>query len=146
MAATGTSEGLSAEERAAVKQRAKELRDQEKAGKSRAAGEQQVLDAIAGLEGSDKSIAEGFYTAVSDVAPDLLPKTYYGFPGFANAEGKMVVFMQQASKFKTRYATIAFEDRASLDDGDLWPTAFAVLAWTPEVEARVRDLVTRAVG
>ncbi|QAY72571.1 hypothetical protein ET445_03635 [Agromyces protaetiae] len=146
MAGTGTSEGLSAEERAAVKQRAKELRDQEKAGKSRAAGEKQVLDAIAGLEGSDKSIAEGFYKAVSDVAPGLLPKTYYGFPGFANTEGKMVVFMQQASKFKTRYATIAFEDRANLDDGDLWPVGYAVLAWTPEVEARVRELVTRAVG
>jgi uncharacterized protein YdhG (YjbR/CyaY superfamily) len=140
------SEGLSAEERDAVKQRAKELREQEKAGKSRAAGEKSVLDAIAALEPDDKALAEGLYSAVTEVAPDLVPKTYYGMPGFANGEGKIVVFMQPAHKFKTRYSTIGFEDRANLDDGDLWPSAFAVLNWTPEVDKKVRELVKRAVS
>ena len=140
------SEGLSAEERDAVKQRAKELREQEKAGKSRAAGEKAVLDAIAALEPDDKALAEGLYSAVSEVAPDLVPKTYYGMPGFANGDGKIVVFIQPAHKFRTRYSTIGFEDRANLDDGDLWPSAFAVINWTPEVDKKVRELVKRAVS
>ncbi|GAA1742826.1 hypothetical protein [Microbacterium paludicola] len=139
------SEGLSKEERDAVKQRAKELREQEKAGKSRAAGEKAVLEAIAKLDADDKALAEGFYRSVSEVAPELVPKTYYGMPGFANAEGKIFVFMQPAGKFKTRYSTIGFEDRAALDDGDMWPTAFAVLKWTPEVEKRVTGLVRAAL-
>ena len=140
------SEGLSAEERDAVKQRAKELREQEKAGKNRAAGEKAVLDAIAALEPDDKALAEGLYSAVSEVAPDLVPKTYYGMPGFANGEGKIVVFIQPAHKFKTRYSTIGFEDRANLDDGDLWPIGFAVRNWTPAVEAKVTEIVRKAVS
>jgi uncharacterized protein YdhG (YjbR/CyaY superfamily) len=146
MAKTDTSAGLSAEEREAVKQRAKELRDQEKAGKSRAAGEKAVLDAIAEMEPDDKPLAEGLYKVVSEVAPDLVPKTYYGMPGFANAEGKMVVFIQAAAKFKTRYATIGFEDRANLDDGDLWPIGYAVRNWTPAVEKKFTELVRKAVS
>lgn len=146
MAKTETSDGLSKEEREAVKQRAQELREQEKAGKNRAAGEKAVLDAIAALEPADKVLAEGLYAVVSDVAPDLVPKTYYGMPGFANADGKIVVFLQPALKFKTRYATIGFEDKAHLDDGDLWPVAFAVRVWTPDVEKTVTDLVRRAVS
>jgi uncharacterized protein YdhG (YjbR/CyaY superfamily) len=140
------SEGLSAEERDAVKQRAKELREQEKAGKNRAAGEKAVLEAIAALEPDDKALADGLYRAVTEVAPDLVPKTYYGMPGFANGDGKIVVFIQPAGKFKTRYSTIGFEDRANLDDGDLWPSAFAVINWTPEVDEKVRQLVKRAVS
>ena len=146
MARTDASGGLSKEERDAVKQRAKELREQEKAGKSRAAGEKAVLEAIAALEPADKALAEGFYLVVTDVAPALVPKTYYGMPGFANADGKMVVFIQPAKKFGTRYATVGFEDKASLDDGDMWPVGFAVRAWTPPVEQAFIDLVRRAVG
>lgn len=146
MAKTDTSAGLSAEERDAVKQRAKELREQEKAGKSRAAGEKSVKDAIAGLDPDDRAIATGFYDVVSAVAPELVPKTYYGMPGFANAEGKMVTFMQPSGKFKTRYSTIGFEDKAHFDDGDIWPIGFAVVAWTPAVEKAVTDLVRRAAG
>ncbi|GAA1996037.1 hypothetical protein [Microbacterium pumilum] len=146
MAKSDTSTGLTAEEREAVKQRAKELRDQEKAGKNRAAGEKAVLDAIAGLEPEDKPLAEGLYKVVSEVAPDLVPKTYYGMPGFANDEGKIVVFIQPAKKFKTRYATIGFEDRANLDDGDTWPIGFAVRKWTPAVEKKVTELVRKAVS
>ena len=146
MAKTDTSGGLSAEEREAVKQRAKELREQEKAGKNRAAGEKAVLDAIAEMEPDDKVLAEGLHKVVTEVAPDLVPKTYYGMPAYANAEGKIVVFIQAASKFKTRYATIGFEDRAALDDGDLWPIGFAVRNWTPAVEQKVSELVRKAVS
>ena len=141
-----TSQGLSADERAAVKQRAKELREQEKAGKNRAAGEQAVREAIEPLEGTDRDIAEGMYRVVTEVAPDLVPKTYYGMPGFANAAGKMVVFMQPAAKFGTRYATVGFDPAANLDDGDFWPTAFAVLAWTPAFEERFTALVRAAAS
>ncbi len=146
MAKTDTSGGLSAEEREAVKQRAKELREQEKAGKSRAAGDKAVRDAIEALEAEDRALAQGLYDVVTAVAPDLVPKTYYGMPGFANAEGKIVVFLQPAKKFKTRYATIGFEDRANLDDGDLWPIGFAVRAWTPAVQERITALVRKAAG
>jgi uncharacterized protein YdhG (YjbR/CyaY superfamily) len=146
MAKTDTSGGLSAEEREAVKQRAKELREQEKAGKNRAAGEKAVLEAIAEMEPDDKVLAEGLHKVVTEVAPDLVPKTYYGMPAYANAEGKIVVFIQAASKFKTRYATIGFEDRAALDDGDLWPIGFAVRNWTPAVEKKLTELVRTAVG
>ena len=146
MAKTETSAGLSQEEREAVKQRAKELREQEKAGKSREAGDKSVRDAIAKLDEPDKAIAQGLYDVVTAVAPHLVPKTYYSMPGFANDEGKMVVFVQPAGKFKTRYSTIGFEDRAHLDDGDIWPTAFAVNSWTPAVEKRVTEAVTKAVS
>jgi len=146
MAKTDTSGGLSAEEREAVKQRAKELREQEKAGKNRAAGEKAVLEAIAEMEPDDKVLAEGLHKVVTEVAPDLVPKTYYGMPAYANAEGKIVVFIQAASKFKTRYATIGFEDRAALDDGDVWPIGFAVRNWTPAVEKKLTELVRTAVG
>ena len=146
MAKTDTSGGLSAEEREAVKQRAKELREQEKAGKNRAAGEKAVLEAIAEMEPDDRALAEGLHKVVTEVAPDLVPKTYYGMPAYANAECKIVVFIQAASKFKTRYATIGFEDRAALDDGELWPIGFAVRKWTPEVEQRVTELVRKAVS
>ncbi|HWM17448.1 MAG TPA: hypothetical protein VNP97_12760 [Microbacterium sp.] len=145
MTKNDTSGGLTKEERDAVKQRAKELREQERAGKNRAAGEKAVLDAIAEMEADDKALAEGLHRVVSEVAPELVPKTYYGMPGYANSEGKIVVFIQAASKFKTRYATIGFEDRADLDDGDMWPVGFAVRNWTPAVEKKFSELVRRAV-
>jgi uncharacterized protein YdhG (YjbR/CyaY superfamily) len=146
MTKNDTSGGLTKEERDAVKQRAKELREQERAGKNRAAGEKAVLDAIAEMEPDDKVLAEGLHRVVSEVAPELVPKTYYGMPGYANSEGKIVVFIQAASKFKTRYATIGFEDRANLDDGDMWPVGFAVREWTPAVEKKFSELVRNAVG
>ncbi|HEU4466174.1 MAG TPA: hypothetical protein VFR98_06590 [Agromyces sp.] len=139
-------EGLSEFEREAVKDRAKELRAEAKAGKNRAAGEKVIREAIDAMDGGDREIGEGFYRVVSEVAPQLMPKTYYGMPAFANGDGKVVVFMQPSVKFKARYSTIGFDDRAALDDGDMWPTSFAVLAWTPAVEARLRELVATAVG
>lgn len=143
---TSTSEGLSSEEREAVKNRAKELRAEAKAGKDRAAGEKVLLEAIDALEGEDKRVAEGFRRVVGEIAPELFPKTYYGMPAFANAAGKVVVFLQPASKFNARYSTLGFEGPANLDDGEMWPTSFAVLTWSPAVEQRLRDLVAKAVG
>lgn len=138
--------GLTADEREAVKQRAKELRAQEKAGKNREAGLKSVMDAIAALDDDDRALAEGLHEVVCEVAPDLVPKTYYGMPGYANADGKIVVFLQPAGKFKTRYSTVGFEGPAKLDDGDMWPTAFALLALTPTTRARLAELVARAVS
>lgn len=137
-------ETLSKEERDAVKERAKELRAQAKAGKSRAAGEKAVQEAIAKLDADDKKMAEAYYRLVSEIAPQLVPKTMYGMPGFANDQGKMVTFLQPAGKFKTRYATVSFDEASTLDDGDMWPNGFAVLKWTPEVEKRIGELVRAA--
>ncbi|KRA23836.1 hypothetical protein ASD65_04915 [Microbacterium sp. Root61] len=139
-------EGLSKEERDAVKQRAAELRAQEKAGKSRAAGEQAVREAIAALPDDDRALAEGIDRIVSEVAPQLVPKTWYGFPAYTDADGKVVVFFKAASKFTTRYATLGFEESAQLDDGDIWVTSFALLKLTPEVEKTIADYIRRAAG
>jgi len=138
--------GLSNEEREAVKQRAAELRAQEKAGKSRAAGEQAVREAIAALPDDDRVLAEGIDRIVTAVAPHLVPKTWYGFPSYADENGKIVVFFKPASKFTTRYATLGFEDAAQLDDGDLWVTSFAVKALTPETEKRIAEHVRKAAA
>lgn len=140
---TGT---LSDIERDAVKNRAKELRAQEKAGKDRAAGLAAVQEAIAKLEGLDRRLAEGVHRIVTDAAPHLVPKTYYGFAAYANADGKIVCFFKPSSKFKVRYATFEFEAPAALDDGDMWPTAFALTAITPETAARIAALVTTAAA
>jgi uncharacterized protein YdhG (YjbR/CyaY superfamily) len=144
MAEKKTSDGLSADERAAVKERAAELRAQSKAKDKRAAGDTDVKDKIAELTGTDRKIAERFYAIVSETAPHLVPKTYYGMPGFANDDGKIVVFLQPASKFKVRYATIGFETPASLDAGTMWPTAWAVLDLTPADEKKLVALVKKA--
>ncbi len=146
MAEKTKSDGLSQEERDAVKQRAKELRDQEKAGKNREAGLKAVQEVIAALGDDDRAIAEGLHRVVSEVAPELVPKTYYGMPGYANADGKIVVFNQPAGKFKVRYATVVFEDKAHLDEGDMWPMGYAVINWTPAVEKKVSDLVAKAIA
>jgi len=138
--------GLSKEEREAVKQRAAELRAQEKAGKSRAAGEQAVREAIAALPDNDRVLAEGIDRIVSEVAPQLVPRTWYGFPSYADEDGKIVVFFKAASKYTTRYSTLGFEEAAQLDDGDLWVTSFAVLALTPETENKIADHIRKAAG
>lgn len=138
---------LSEVEREAVKQRAAELKKQasRKGGAKRERDRQDVLDAIEGLEGSDKEIAQMLHEVVSEIAPDLDPKTFYGFPAYAR-DGKVLVFYQQASKFKTRYGTISFDEPANLDDGDMWPVSFAVVAVTDAVRARVTELVQKAIA
>lgn len=137
---------LSKEERDAVKQRAAELRAQEKAGKSRAAGELAVREAIAALPDEDRVLAEGVDRIVTEVAPQLVPRTYYGFPAYAGDDGKVVVFFKAASKFGTRYATVGFEESAALDDGDLWVTSFALLALTPAAQKTIAEYVRKAAG
>lgn len=138
--------GLSQEEREAVKQRAAEVRAQEKAGKSRAAGEKAVREAIAAMPDDDRVLAEGIDRIVSEVAPHLVPKTWYGFPSYADENGKVVVFFKAASKFTTRYATLGFEESANLDDGDLWVTSFAVIALTPETEKTIAAHIRKAAS
>lgn len=138
--------GLSKDERDAVKQRAAELRAEEKAGKTRAAGEKAVREAIAALPDDDRALAEGIDRIVSEVAPQLVPKTWYGFPSYADADGKIVVFFKAASKFTTRYATLGFEESAQLDDGDMWVTSFALLKLTPETEKTIAAHIRKAAG
>ena len=134
-------EGLSSEERAAVKQAAAETR-RTKAGTNT---EQDVLDAIAAMEGSDRAIAEGLHSLATRVAPDLTPRTWYGFPAYAR-DGKVLFFWQFAGKFKTRYGHLGFQDGATLDDGAMWPTAFAIIEWNSAIEHEVEALIRRAVG
>ncbi|MBD7957405.1 hypothetical protein H9651_07120 [Microbacterium sp. Sa4CUA7] len=139
---------FSADERAAMKQRAAELKEQSKSGKGAAKREKEAQacrDAIAALPEPDKTIAERFHVAVTETAPHLEPKTWYGFPSYA-LDGKVLTFFQPASKFDTRYATIGFNEVAALDDGEFWPTSFAVREYTPAVDKTVRGLVERAVG
>lgn len=138
--------GLSQEERDAVKQRAAELRAEEKAGKTRAAGEKAIREAIAALPDHDRELAEGIDRIVAQVAPHLVPKTWYGFPSYADDDGKIVVFFKPASKFTTRYATLGFEESAKLDDGDLWVTSFALLALTPDTEKTIAEHIRKAAG
>ncbi len=138
--------GLSKEERDAVKQRAAELRAEEKAGKTRAAGEKAVREAIAALPDDDRVLAEGIDRIVGEVAPQLVPKTWYGFPAYTDAAGKVVVFFKAASKFTTRYATLGFEEAARLDDGDMWVTSFALEKLTPKTEKTIAEYIRKAAG
>lgn len=137
--------GFSEAEKAAMKQRAEELRAQKgvKGAAKREREYQACLDAIDALEGSDRQIAERYHVIVSEEAPHLEAKTWYGFPSYARG-CEVITFVQPASKFDTRYATIGFNDGARLDDGELWPTAFAVLEVTPEIEAQLREVVRKA--
>jgi uncharacterized protein YdhG (YjbR/CyaY superfamily) len=140
------SDGFSAEERAAMKERAAELRAEGKKGAKKADGLQAVLDRIAEMAPADRALAERVHVTVTAAAPDLSPKTYYGMPAYADAEGKVVVFFQDAGKFNYRYSTLGFQDPANLDDGDMWPVAYALLNWSPEVEKRIAELVKTAIS
>jgi uncharacterized protein YdhG (YjbR/CyaY superfamily) len=143
---TDTSDGFSAEERAAMKERAAELRAEGKKGAKKADGLQAVLDAIEKMAPEDRALAERVHVTVTATAPDLSPKTWYGMPAYANADGKVVVFFQDSGKFKYRYSTLGFQDTANLDDGDLWPTSYALQQWSPQVEKQVVELVRAAIS
>ena len=140
------SSGFTAEERAAMKKRAAELRAEGKKGAKKADGLQAVLDSIAQMAPEDRALAERVHMTVTAAAPDLSPKTWYGMPAYANADGKVVVFFQDAGKFNYRYSTLGFQDAASLDDGDLWPVAYALKKWSAVVEKKVAELVKAAVS
>ena len=144
--AKAESDGFSAEERAAMKERAAELRAEGKKGAKKADGLQAVLDKIAEMAPDDRALAERVHVTVTAAAPELSPKTWYGMPAYANADDKIVVFFQDAGKFKYRYSTLGFQDSANLDDGDVWPVSFALKKWSPAVEKKVTELVTAAVS
>jgi uncharacterized protein YdhG (YjbR/CyaY superfamily) len=140
------SDGFSAEERAAMKERAAELRSEGKKGAKKADGLQTLLDKIAEMGPEDRALAERVHVTVAATAPELTPKTWYGMPAYANANDKIVVFFQDAGKFDYRYATLGFQDPANLDDGDLWPVAYALKKWSPAVEKKVAQLVKKAIS
>ena len=138
--------GFTAEERAAMKARAAELRAEGKKGAKKADGLQAVLDAIADMTPEDRALAERVHVTVTAAAPDLLPKTWYGMPAYANADGKVVVFFKNSAKFNQRYSTLGFEDAANLDDGDMWSVVYALWNWSPAVAKKVTELVKTAAS
>ena len=140
------SKGFSEEEKAAMKARAKELKAEERANKNKAEGESDVLAKIAELQGTDRTMAKRIHEIVKASAPSLSPKTWYGMPAYANKDGKIVCFFTAASKFNTRYATLGFNDDANLDEGAMWPTAFALKELTAAEEARIAELVKKAAS
>jgi uncharacterized protein YdhG (YjbR/CyaY superfamily) len=139
------SKGFTAEERAAMKERAQELKAEARAAKDKAAGEADVLAKIAAMQEPDRAMAERLHAIVKASAPALAPRTWYGMPAYAK-DGKVVCFFQDRQKFKTRYATLGFSDKANLDEDAMWPTAFALNELTPAEEARIAALVKRAVA
>lgn len=132
----GRSQKFTAEERAAMKERTREAR--------KPTGEPEVLAKIAEMQTPDREIAEKVHVLITSSAPDLAPRTWYGMPAYADQEGKVICHFQPAEKFKTRYATLGFSDRAALDDGAMWPVSFAVSELTSEVQARITALVKQA--
>jgi uncharacterized protein YdhG (YjbR/CyaY superfamily) len=140
------SEGFTDEERAAMRERAKELKAEARANKKRAEGESDLLAKIAEMQGPDRYMAERLHEIVKASAPALSPKTWYGMPAYANKEGKVVCFFQSAQKFDSRYATLGFSDLANLDEGFMWPTSFALKELTAAEEARIAELVKRAAS
>jgi uncharacterized protein YdhG (YjbR/CyaY superfamily) len=140
------SEGFSAEERAAMKARAEELRAEGKKGAKKADGLQAVLNAIDKMAPEDRALAERVHVTVTTTAPELSPKTWYGMPAYANADDKVVIFYQDSGKFNYRYSTLGFQDAANLDDGDLWPVAYALTKWSPVVEKKIVALVKAATS
>ena len=138
--------GFSAEERAAMKKRAAELRAEGKKGAKQADGLQAALDSIAEMAPEDRALAERVHVTVTATAPELSPKTWYGMPAYASSDGKIVVFFQNAGKFNYRYSTLGFQDAANLDDGDMWPASYALMKWSPAVEKTIVELVRAAIS
>jgi uncharacterized protein YdhG (YjbR/CyaY superfamily) len=146
MPATDKSPGFTDAEKAAMKARAEELRSSGRGGAKKAEEAQACLDAIAGLPDDDRALAERVHTLVSEAAPDLRPRTWYGMPAYVDENGKVVCFFKPASKFGTRYATLGFNDVARLDDGDMWPTEYALTRMSATVATTIETLVRKAVG
>ena len=140
------SQGFTDEEKAAMKERAKELKAEERASKNKAQGENAALAAIAAMQEPDRSMAARLHEIIKTNAPTLSAKTWYGMPAYANKEGKVVCFFQNAQKFNTRYATLGFNDAANLDEGAMWPTAYTLTELTAAEEARIAALVKKSVS
>ena len=140
------SKGFTAEERAARRERVRELKAEARANKHKAAGESDLLAQIARMPGPEREMAQRLHEIIKSSAPQLSPKTWYGMPAYANEDDKVVCFFRPAHKFKDRYATFGFNDKANLDDGNMWPTAFALTKLTASEEKRIAALVKKAVS
>ncbi len=143
---TKKSTGFTAEEKAAMKARVQELKAEARASKDREEGEKAVLAAIAAMTEPDRTIARRLHAIVKASVPDLMPKTWYGFPAYANKDGKIICFLQYAAKFNSRYAELGFGDVAKLDEGNMWPVRYALKDLTPAEEARIAALVKKAAS
>ncbi|HEX5478797.1 MAG TPA: DUF1801 domain-containing protein [Dehalococcoidia bacterium] len=144
-ATTAKSGGFSKDEQAAMKERARELKAEARMNKDREAGESALLAVIAAMPAHDRRMAERIHAIVKETAPELMPKTWYGMPAYAR-DGKVVVFFKAASKFGMRYADLGFNEEAHLDDGAMWPDAFALKEIGPAEEKRIAALVKKAVS
>lgn len=139
--------GFTADEKAAMKARAQELKAEARAGKDRAEGEKAILAAISGMKDpTDRSMGKRIHELVTAAAPELMPKTWYGMPAYADKDGKVICFFQAASKFGVRYATFGFQPDAKLDDGNMWPAAFALIKLTAAEEKQIIALVKKSVS
>jgi uncharacterized protein YdhG (YjbR/CyaY superfamily) len=148
MSSKATQESFTEDERAAMKERGAELRSSSKRGAGAKKAEADLADClakIAEMDGTDKEVGETLHRIVTTVAPDLDPKTWYGMPAYAR-DGKVIVFFKPAAKFKVRYAEVGFNEFAQLDDGDMWPTVYAVVAMNPAIEKTLTELIARAAN
>jgi uncharacterized protein YdhG (YjbR/CyaY superfamily) len=139
-------EGFTDDEKAAMKARAQELKAEARAGKDRSEGEKAILAAISAMKEPDRSMAKRLHEIVTASAPTLMPKTWYGMPAYADADGKVICFFQAAGKFKVRYATFGFQPDAKLDEGNMWAASFALMKLTAAEEAKIKALVKKAVS
>jgi len=139
-------DGFSAEERAAMRARAAELRAEGKKGAKKADGLQAVLDSIAQMTPEDRALAERVHVTITTTAADLSPRTWYGMPAYANSDEKIVVAFKNSGKFKQRYSTLEFQDAANLDDGTMWPVSYALTEWTSAVEKQLVKLIRTAIS
>jgi uncharacterized protein YdhG (YjbR/CyaY superfamily) len=139
-------EAFTAEEKAAMKARAQELKAEARASKNREEGEKAISAAIVQMEESDRIMAARLHEIITESAPDLMPKTWYGMPAYANADGKVICFFQAASKFGVRYATFGFQPDANLDDGNMWAASFALIKLTADEEAKIKSMLKKAVS
>ena len=146
MSPTKKTEGFTADEKAAMKARAQELKAEARTSKDRAEGEKALLAAVAAMKDpTDRSMGKRIHELVTAAAPELMPKTWYGMPAYANADGKVICFFQAASKFGVRYATFGFQPDAKLDDGNMWAASFALIKLTSAEEAKITSLVKKAM-
>ena len=137
--------GFTAEEKAAMRERAREQKAEARSGNDRADGERDLLEKIAAMSAVDRALAEQVHALVTATAPELAPKTWYGMPAYAR-DGRIVCHFQPAEKFKSRYATVGFSDEARLDDGSMWPVAYALTELTTAAKASIAALVKKAIG
>ena len=143
--AAGSGAGFTAEERAAMRDRAAEIKAAKRPKAGKADGEAELLAKIAAMNDRDRVMAERFHALLSAMPGDLAPQTYYGMPAYAK-DGVVVCWFKPGGKFRMRYSTLGFSDKAQLDDGDMWPSEYALLTWSDAVEARITELVQRAIG